>query len=95
MNPNSATSGTPYTLPAPVSPEAGAFCVRPLSSGQRSSPYPQVTLQQLTDSELMAHANRVADQTRLSDSFEADEAFMEVLMELSRREQAGELPLAF
>lgn len=56
---------------------------------------PKVTLQQLTDPELMAHANRVADQTRLSDSFEADEAFMEVLMELSRREQAGELPLAF
>lgn len=52
-------------------------------------------LQQLTNAQLLTHANNMADQTRQADSFEADEAFMEALIELSRREQAGELPLAF
>lgn len=50
-------------------------------------------LSQLSDAQLEEYAARVADQYRQSDSFEADEAFMQALNEMSKRERAGEIPL--
>lgn len=53
-----------------------------------------IQLRQMTDTQLAAHANAMADRCR-ENSFDGDKAFMEAINELSRREQAGEVPLAY
>jgi len=65
----------------------------PLSSGHHLLRF--MTLTTLTDSQLHRLGNELADQYRATADPSVDDRLMEVFHEMTRREAAGEVALAF